>query len=348
MASSIVARSLSDRQVATLNAHTAGEPIVIDRQGFTLVKPKNLGWLLRHATEVSGFTVEAHNTDACQVTAWLDGLEPGAAYITTFASASVLWDWLRRPRFNGVPLRWFAYETVVGRDDHRQASEAIPAERQPVCCRCGQVGSRWFQPLIGTENFCSVACAQRFTGEHYTGGEHRPGQTCTAFAHDNDAANARHNAPESLPERAQPIRGCAHAIRPGLSFASSHEQIKAGFCPEPAIDGSDYCQAHDHLYPPEPEPEPVETRRLRERLGVEPGEALPAFAWPGGYLIEYVSRDGLSLCADCAGKADTSDPVEAFQILEGDYEIDYGMPPVPVCEDCNRPLDPADRGESQS
>lgn len=39
---------------------------------------------------------------------------------------------------------------------------------------------------------------------------------------------------------------------------------------------------------------------IRERVGVEPTDNLPAHAWPGGYDILYVTDDGGVLCAACA------------------------------------------------
>ena len=43
--------------------------------------------------------------------------------------------------------------------------ELFPATktRQPVCFHCGVVSGRWYQPLIGIENFCSIACTQSYT-----------------------------------------------------------------------------------------------------------------------------------------------------------------------------------------
>lgn len=47
---------------------------------------------------------------------------------------------------------------------------------------------------------------------------------------------------------------------------------------------------------------------IRERVGVEPTEKLPAFSWPGGYDIIYVTDDGGCLCADCANKNGSENP----------------------------------------
>ena len=44
-------------------------------------------------------------------------------------------------------------------------------DRRPFCFQCGTLHVRWFQPLIGTENFCSIACAQSYTFSHKFNGQ---------------------------------------------------------------------------------------------------------------------------------------------------------------------------------
>lgn len=53
--------------------------------------------------------------------------------------------------------------------------------------------------------------------------------------------------------------------------------------------------------------------------------ALPTFAWPGGYPMEYVTESGSVVCPRCANDPDTSDPVTAGDI--------YWEGPAVVCED---------------
>lgn len=43
--------------------------------------------------------------------------------------------------------------------------------RVPVCVQCGTVRDRWWQPLIGTENFCSVRCVQLYVSAHRFNGQ---------------------------------------------------------------------------------------------------------------------------------------------------------------------------------
>jgi hypothetical protein len=66
---------------------------------------------------------------------------------------------------------------------------------------------------------------------------------------------------------------------------------------------------------------------------------LPAYAWPGGYPITYLTRDGLEICPNCANQEETSDPV-----TDGDV---YWEGPTITCDDCGREIesaygDPAD------
>lgn len=52
---------------------------------------------------------------------------------------------------------------------------------------------------------------------------------------------------------------------------------------------------------------------------------LPAYVWPGGYPMYYLTRDGLVVCPKCANETDTSDPV-----ADGDV---YWEGPDMLCED---------------
>src|SRR5258708_8899553 len=55
---------------------------------------------------------------------------------------------------------------------------------------------------------------------------------------------------------------------------------------------------------------------LFRHVGVEVGAPLPPFARPGGYLLVYSTRDGASVCADCANKTDTADPAVSVVVDE--------------------------------
>ena len=43
--------------------------------------------------------------------------------------------------------------------------------RRPICVQCGKLGTRWFQPLMGTENFCSKFCVNLYVGSHKFNGQ---------------------------------------------------------------------------------------------------------------------------------------------------------------------------------
>jgi hypothetical protein len=62
---------------------------------------------------------------------------------------------------------------------------------------------------------------------------------------------------------------------------------------------------------------------------------LPAYAWPGGYPIVYLTRNGLVLCPDCANKPEDEygDPAVAGDVF---WE---GAPME--CGDCGRQIESA-------
>lgn len=61
------------------------------------------------------------------------------------------------------------------------------------------------------------------------------------------------------------------------------------------------------------------------------------WAWPGGYPIYYVCKDGGILCPDCANKeiALTSDPDADDQWNIVDLDINYEDPHL-TCDHCNK------------
>jgi hypothetical protein len=60
---------------------------------------------------------------------------------------------------------------------------------------------------------------------------------------------------------------------------------------------------------------------------------LPAWAWPGGYPLIYVTENGLTVCPPCANEADTSDPVT-------DGDVFWEGAPL-TCEDCGKLIESA-------
>lgn len=85
---------------------------LLDNDGRTIKHVKNLGWLLRNANTAQTISVAAMpegSDNQCRLTVYMDA--PGtpnrcARYTTEFASARILWDWLRRPSMLRLPLRW--------------------------------------------------------------------------------------------------------------------------------------------------------------------------------------------------------------------------------------------------
>jgi len=60
---------------------------------------------------------------------------------------------------------------------------------------------------------------------------------------------------------------------------------------------------------------------------------LAAHAWPGCYPLAYLTRDGLTVCPECANAPDTSDPVTAQLVRwEG---------PAEQCDDCGCSMETA-------
>ena len=74
---------------------------------------------------------------------------------------------------------------------------------------------------------------------------------------------------------------------------------------------------------------------------------LTAYAWPGGYPVFYITKDGGALCPDCAREAEaeglTSDPDDAqWCIVAGDVNWEDD---ALYCDHCNKIIESA-YGES--
>lgn len=68
-----------------------------------------------------------------------------------------------------------------------------------------------------------------------------------------------------------------------------------------------------------------------------PDGTLPAFAWPGGYPLIYITADGSTICPDCANwEGETWNPEQAA--IAGDV---YWEGPTIQCEDCNADIESA-------
>lgn len=70
-----------------------------------------------------------------------------------------------------------------------------------------------------------------------------------------------------------------------------------------------------------------------DRLLTNNKNELPAYAWPGGYPILYMTPDNNILCAACATKA-YLDPEEFESFKPYTFFINYEGPII-YCEECN-------------
>lgn len=71
--------------------------------------------------------------------------------------------------------------------------------------------------------------------------------------------------------------------------------------------------------------------RLPER---ESDGTYPSYAFPGGYPLVYYTRDGMTICADCASKeVDYSQEAIAYDV--------YWEGPAIVCDDCGVEIESA-------
>lgn len=84
------------------------------------------------------------------------------------------------------------------------------------------------------------------------------------------------------------------------------------------------------------------TPEVKARWITDEDTKLPAYAWPGGYPITYLTSDGATVCADCANDEDVSDDIVAGDIF---YEG-----PAEECAGCGKIIESAygDPDESES
>jgi len=91
----------------------------------------NLGWLLRHYDEVEKFEVYGSrviifagtsrgyfeipdkNKNEWSNSTMVAVLKDGRKFVARWASYEVMLDWLRRPKFIGLPILWFGLETEI-------------------------------------------------------------------------------------------------------------------------------------------------------------------------------------------------------------------------------------------
>lgn len=74
---------------------------------------------------------------------------------------------------------------------------------------------------------------------------------------------------------------------------------------------------------------------LRQRLGLTDADPLPKCVWPGLYPVHYYTRDGLTICPDCANDPDVNPEQEPV-----DYDINYEDSAL-YCDDCGKRIESA-------
>lgn len=86
-----------------------------------------------------------------------------------------------------------------------------------------------------------------------------------------------------------------------------------------------------------------------KRAGVEVGEQLPSYAWPGGYPVFYLCADNGILCSACANSADVreADPDDSQWRVEA-CDINYDDGGL-YCDNCDAQIESAyDDDESEA
>lgn len=90
---------------------------------------KNLGWLLRHGSDVKSFEVTRLPKDLPEPlhTKWdailFAHMKDGRVFQSFFASHVVLGEWLSRRMFRGMPVRFFGEDQVISRDAPKAEGE---------------------------------------------------------------------------------------------------------------------------------------------------------------------------------------------------------------------------------
>lgn len=92
---------------------------------------KNLGWLLRHAADVERFEVSTGLTGRYGGGEGLLNavLSDGRKYATSFASDSLMLQWLDRPVFKGAVIRVDGMTSAIGSDDYWRIYAGVVAAK---------------------------------------------------------------------------------------------------------------------------------------------------------------------------------------------------------------------------
>ncbi len=64
----------------------------------------------------------------------------------------------------------------------------------------------------------------------------------------------------------------------------------------------------------------------------EDTDELPAVAWPGGYDVMYLLKDGSTVCADCARNIDEDN--DNYGVVDGWFILEIGE--SEYCDSCSQ------------
>ena len=91
----------------------------------------NLGWLLRNWQQVTSFEVFRPSPGDSSDIIMAALLRDGDFYVTTWASRSVMQNWLDRPVFQGVPVKWHVPTERRGERDDPEALDTWLRQKEP-------------------------------------------------------------------------------------------------------------------------------------------------------------------------------------------------------------------------
>lgn len=122
--------------------------VLYSATGVRVRSVRNLGWLLRNWASVRAFHIvpTPGQFSDCQLVATMDGAPGGVGeYRTDFACARLLWDWLHRPVFDGLPVYWGS-DGPGGDDTGERRTISIGKPNHPGRTYPGTDGPKWANP----------------------------------------------------------------------------------------------------------------------------------------------------------------------------------------------------------
>lgn len=84
---------------------------IVIRSDGSQKRVKNLGWLLRHWKEVESLSIDTrYSEDVATLTAHMDN---GDRFVSKWGSATILFNWIKRPVFYGLPVIVDGYKYTI-------------------------------------------------------------------------------------------------------------------------------------------------------------------------------------------------------------------------------------------